>query len=386
MGSSLPKYVAGSTKDIKKPHKSHRCDPPDPKVIADQTEHQEKSASKKEKKKKKKRDDGKDEKSSKNSKKLSRVTKTFEETNVHSKSPSKTPCVIPDVVVQPSTPATPDKSKTPSNINIDTNGSVLPGGRKSEVDRKPSKANKKPKILHENIEGLVRASPVVAVIEDSGQTTTGSQSQMEAELSRPAKKKKSKTKRQAKEKPREPPPEESPVQKTPPAAKEGVVRKVISVARSMSRSRSPSPLGGRSSRESSPAPPDRSRRSIFGVPIPGMVSGKTTPTPASPNISRIPTPTKARSDSSKSKRSSRVSSKYRQPSPTSMVTHLKTLFHFVQYAPNCLEHRKCIKMDLKCPTIVLNCLHVLYYIFMVDLKSKNLHNGSVHTRAKIHSV
>merc|ERR1711973_388350 len=45
-GSSLPKYVAGSTKDVKRPHKSHRCDPPDPKVIADQTEHQEKSASK----------------------------------------------------------------------------------------------------------------------------------------------------------------------------------------------------------------------------------------------------------------------------------------------------------------------------------------------------
>ena len=48
----------------------------------------------------------------------------------------------------------------------------------------------------------------------------------------------------------------------------------------------------------------------------------------------------------------------------------------VQYAPNCLEHRKCIKMDLKCPTIVLNCLHILDYIFMVDLKSKNLHMGT----------
>ena len=48
----------------------------------------------------------------------------------------------------------------------------------------------------------------------------------------------------------------------------------------------------------------------------------------------------------------------------------------LQYAPNCLEHRKCIKMDLKCPTIVLNCLHILDYIFMVDLKSKNLHMGT----------
>lgn len=48
----------------------------------------------------------------------------------------------------------------------------------------------------------------------------------------------------------------------------------------------------------------------------------------------------------------------------------------IQYAPNCLEHRKCIKMDLKCPTIVLNCLHILDYIFMVDLKSKNLHMGT----------
>ena len=49
---------------------------------------------------------------------------------------------------------------------------------------------------------------------------------------------------------------------------------------------------------------------------------------------------------------------------------------YVQYAPNCLEHRKCIKMDLKCPTIELNCLHKLDYIFMVDLKSKNLHMGT----------
>ena len=48
----------------------------------------------------------------------------------------------------------------------------------------------------------------------------------------------------------------------------------------------------------------------------------------------------------------------------------------LQYAPNSLEHRKCIKMDLKCPTIVLNCLHILDYIFMVDLKSKNLHMGT----------
>jgi len=29
-------------------------------------------------------------------------------------------------------------------------------------------------------------------------------------------------------------------------------------------------------------------------------------------------------------------------------------------------------MDFKFPTIVLNCLHIL---LMVDLKSKNLHNG-----------
>ena len=48
----------------------------------------------------------------------------------------------------------------------------------------------------------------------------------------------------------------------------------------------------------------------------------------------------------------------------------------VKYAPNCLEHRKCIKMDLKCQTIVLNCLHILDYIFMVDLKSENLHMGT----------
>ena len=54
-------------------------------------------------------------------------------------------------------------------------------------------------------------------------------------------------------------------------------------------------------------------------------------------------------------------------------------FFLLQYAPNCLEHRKCIKMDLKCPTIVLNCLHILDYIFMVDLKSKNLHMGT-HTQ------
>ena len=38
----------------------------------------------------------------------------------------------------------------------------------------------------------------------------------------------------------------------------------------------------------------------------------------------------------------------------------------IQYAPNCLEHRKC-------PTIVFKCLHILDYIFMVDLKSKNLY-------------
>ena len=49
---------------------------------------------------------------------------------------------------------------------------------------------------------------------------------------------------------------------------------------------------------------------------------------------------------------------------------------YIQYAPNCLEHRKCIKMDLKYPTNVLNCLHMLNYIFMVDLKSKNLHMGT----------
>ena len=48
----------------------------------------------------------------------------------------------------------------------------------------------------------------------------------------------------------------------------------------------------------------------------------------------------------------------------------------IQYAPICLEHRKCIKMDLKCPTIVLNCLHILDYTFMVDLKSKNFHMGA----------
>ena len=48
----------------------------------------------------------------------------------------------------------------------------------------------------------------------------------------------------------------------------------------------------------------------------------------------------------------------------------------LQYAPNCLDHLKWIKMDLKCPTIVLNCLHILDYIFMVDLKSKNLHMGT----------
>ena len=48
----------------------------------------------------------------------------------------------------------------------------------------------------------------------------------------------------------------------------------------------------------------------------------------------------------------------------------------LHYAPNCLEHRKCIKMDLKCPTIVFKCLHILDYIFMVDLKSKNLHMGT----------
>ena len=48
----------------------------------------------------------------------------------------------------------------------------------------------------------------------------------------------------------------------------------------------------------------------------------------------------------------------------------------LQYAPNCLEHRKCIKMDFKCPTIVLNCLHILDYIFMIDLKSLNLHMGT----------
>ena len=33
-------------------------------------------------------------------------------------------------------------------------------------------------------------------------------------------------------------------------------------------------------------------------------------------------------------------------------------------------------MDLKCLTIVLNCLHILNYTFMVDLKSKNLHMGT----------
>ena len=48
----------------------------------------------------------------------------------------------------------------------------------------------------------------------------------------------------------------------------------------------------------------------------------------------------------------------------------------LQYAPNCLEHRKCIKMDLKCLTIVFNCLHILDYIFMVDLKAKNAHMGT----------
>ena len=51
----------------------------------------------------------------------------------------------------------------------------------------------------------------------------------------------------------------------------------------------------------------------------------------------------------------------------------------IQYAPNCLEHRKCIKMYLKCPTIVLNCLHILDYIFMVDLKSQNLYMGTHYT-------
>ena len=48
----------------------------------------------------------------------------------------------------------------------------------------------------------------------------------------------------------------------------------------------------------------------------------------------------------------------------------------LQYAPNCLEHGKCIKIDVKCPTIVFKCLHILDYIIMVDLKSKNLYMGT----------
>ena len=48
----------------------------------------------------------------------------------------------------------------------------------------------------------------------------------------------------------------------------------------------------------------------------------------------------------------------------------------VKYAPNYLEHRKCIKIDLKCLTIVFNCLHSLEYLFMVDLNVKNTRMGT----------
>ena len=71
---------------------------------------------------------------------------------------------------------------------------------------------------------------------------------------------------------------------------------------SHARNRSPSPSGSSLSRsDTSPVQSDRSsRRSIFGVPIPGMLSSTSaTPTPSSPNISRIPTPTKTKGDAAK---------------------------------------------------------------------------------------
>ena len=55
----------------------------------------------------------------------------------------------------------------------------------------------------------------------------------------------------------------------------------------------------------------------------------------------------------------------------------------VQYAPNCLEHRKCIKMDLKCQLLCSTAS--TYWIIYSWLTSNPKISIWVHTRAKIHS-
>ena len=63
-----------------------------------------------------------------------------------------------------------------------------------------------------------------------------------------------------------------------------------------------------------------------------------------------------------------------QKRPTELAVERVGVIHTV--CPKLFVTPKMYKIDLKCPTIVLNCLHTLYYIFMLDLESKNLHMGT----------
>ena len=63
-----------------------------------------------------------------------------------------------------------------------------------------------------------------------------------------------------------------------------------------------------------------------------------------------------------------------------MILYSKTLA-MIQYTPNCLGHQNCIKMDLKCLSIVYNCLHIQDDMFMIDHKPKM--TTWLYTRAKI---
>ena len=67
---------------------------------------------------------------------------------------------------------------------------------------------------------------------------------------------------------------------------------------------------------------------------------------------------------------------YRKPNPLGKNN--------LQYAPNCLEHRKCIKMDLKCIQLLCSTAST-YWIVYSWLTSNPKISIWAHTRAKIHS-
>ena len=64
---------------------------------------------------------------------------------------------------------------------------------------------------------------------------------------------------------------------------------------------------------------------------------------------------------------------------------LSEIFRDFTVCPKLFGIPKMYQKDLKCPTVVLNCLHILDYMFLVDLKYKNQISIWVRIRAKIQS-